>query len=95
MEKRISLRQVIFWLIILGFSISLVITVLDMQVKLSESERKRDSLQEQVELIEVENKELERRINTDVDEEQLERDAKQYHDYVGENERVFIDMSGS
>lgn len=76
-------------------AVYLIGTLLDMQVKLGERQKELSALQQQVELQEVENKELERKISAGLDDEKLEREARETLDYAGENERVFIDISGS
>ena len=94
-KKKKGWKAILLGIVLGFFAVYLVVSLLDMQVKLSQREKELADVQQQVEVQEVENKELERRISTGMDDEKLERDAKEQLDYAGEDERVFIDMSGS
>lgn len=71
------------------------VSLIDMQVTLSARAQERDELQQRVETQRIANKELERQIAAGVDEEYIERVARDKLDYVYPDERVFVDISGS
>lgn len=89
-RKHIVLRILISILFIWGFAV-----LVDMQMTLSERRQERDELLRQYELQRLDNKELERQIAAGLDEDYVERFARDYLGYVSPSERMFIDISGS
>jgi cell division protein FtsB len=98
MPRKKIRKSLILRFCILAFVIYAAVMIVDMQVTLTEQQRHLDVLSMNRDAQFLENKELERRIgeNQDgMDEEYIERVARDRFDYVYPDERVFYDISGS
>jgi cell division protein FtsB len=98
MPRKKNRKSLILRFCILAFVIYAAVMIVDMQVTLTEQQRHLDALTSTRDMQFLENKELERRIgeNQDgMDEEYIERVARDRFDYVYPDERVFYDISGS
>lgn len=89
-RKNMILRLCIF-LFVAWAAVQLV----DMQVSLANRRQELVVLADRVEVQRVSNKELERKLATNVDEEYIERVARDQLDYAYPEERVYINTSGS
>jgi cell division protein FtsB len=94
-EKKKSRKSILLRLIVPVLAVYAVVVLVDMQVTLSQKKLERDELRQQHEVQRLENKELERQIAAGVDEDYIERFARDNLDYVSPDQRVFIDISGS
>ena len=93
-RKEVSRKSFILRLCIVAFVAYAALLLVDMQVNLSEHKRNLEVLDEHLEVQRLENKELERRLSQDVNEEYIERMAREM-EFVAPDERVFIDISGN
>lgn len=89
-RKNIIMRVCIF-LFVAWAAVQLV----DMQVNLMDRKQEAVVLAERLEVQRIANKELERQLAAKVDDEYIERVARDQLDYVYPEERVYINISGS
>jgi len=69
--------------------------LVEMQINLTQKKQELDSIRGRVETQRLANAELERELTMGLDEEYIERYARDYLGYVAPDQRVFIDISGS
>lgn len=94
-KKEGSRKNFILRLCIFAFVAYAALLLVDMQITLSERKQDLDALQVQLEAQRLANKELERQLIQGVDEEYIERVAREKLEFVAPGERVFIDVSGN
>jgi len=71
------------------------VLLIDLQVTLASRKQELAELQQQYEEKRIANKELELQLQQGMDEEYVERIAREKLDYVAPDEKVYIDISGS
>lgn len=94
-KRKKSRKSVILRICIIAFTFYAAVMLVDMQVTLSERRQDLDELKQAYENQRLENKELERQLDMEMDDEYIERIARDKLDYVYPDERVFVDISGS
>ncbi len=82
-------------LCVFGFAGYLVVTLIQLQVEISQRQKELEEVKQQVEEQRIENKELERILMSDSDEKYIERIAREKLGFAYPDERVLIDVSGS
>lgn len=90
-KKKSIIRRVGFVVLVIYVCFMLV----DMQVTLAERNEELSALKNQHELQRIENKDLQRQLSIEYDDEEIERIAREQLEYVAPDEKVFIDISGS
>jgi len=93
MKRKTSIRKIVVRLFLAVFAVYAVISLVDMQVGLAQRKQELAELQVRLEITGFENKELKRRLSTEMDASEIERIARELG-YVAPDERVFIDISG-
>ena len=93
MKQKTSIRKIIVRLFLAVFAVYAVISLVDMQVALARRKQELLELQTRLETTGFDNKDLKRRLATEMDEGEIERIARELG-YVAPDERVFIDISG-
>lgn len=88
-------KNVILSVIIALVVVYVVFLMVDMQVSLAAKKEELQLLEQEYEIRRMENKDLKRQIANGVDEEEVERVAREQLEYVAPEEKVFIDISGS
>lgn len=94
-KRQAAKRSVILRLCIFTFVAYAAVMLVDMQVNLASRKQQAEELEQQVNAQLAANKDLERKIAGGVDEQDVERIARDQLDYVYPDERVYIDTSGS
>jgi cell division protein FtsB len=94
-EKTKSRKSLLLRLILAFLAIYAVVALVDMQITLVQKKQELVELESKAEAQRLANKDLERELTADPDEDYIERYAREYLDYVAPDERVFIDISGS
>ena len=72
-----------------------IVVLVDMQMSQAQKKQELADIAAQVEQQRLLNKEMKRRLASDLDEGYIERRARDELDYVAPDEKVFIDISGS
>ena len=95
-KKKRKLRYLLIYLAAIGFVFYAVITIIDQSVKISEKRAELSELQQQINVVEIESNYLEKVQNFQGDElaEYMEKIAKEDLGYVGDGERIFINVAG-
>jgi len=94
-KKKKTRKNFIFRVCVLAFAAYAAILLIDMQVTLGQKRQELEELKKQYETQRLTNKEAARHLEDGVDEETIERIARDELGYVAENEVVFYDISGS
>ncbi len=94
--KKHKLRYVLLTLAVIGFVFYAVITIINQSVKIAEKRAELSELQQHINVVEIESGYLEKVRNYKGAElaEYMERIAKEDLGYVGEGERIFINVAG-
>lgn len=93
-EKNVR-KNLILRLCVFAFAVYAAITLVDMQVEITNRRQMLETMRRTNEIQRMVNKDLKRRINDGLDAETIERLAREKLDYVYPEEHVFIDISGS
>ena len=95
-KQKHRLRYILLCLVAIGFVFYAVITIIDQSVKISEKKAELSELQQQINVVEIESNYLEKVQNYQGDElaEYMEKIAKEDLGYVGDGERIFINVAG-
>lgn len=88
-------KKWLYWVVFLCVIVYVVFQIYDMQSTLTSKQQELEVLQIQYETQQVANKELERKLESRDNQEQLERAAREKLRYASPEEQVFMDMSGS
>ncbi len=89
-RKSIVLRVCVFLFVAYA-----AVLLIDMQINLAGRRERLNALKEEYEEKRIANKELELALQQGMDEEYVERIAREKLDYVAPDEKVYIDISGS
>ncbi|MCL2034428.1 MAG: septum formation initiator family protein [Oscillospiraceae bacterium] len=89
-RKNIILRICIF-----AFVVYAAFILVEKQAEIAMGQQMLETMQNSVEIQRLKNKELARQLENDMDEETIERIARDKLDYVYPDEIVFFDISGS
>ena len=89
-------RYLLLYLAAVGFVFYAVITIINQSVRISEKKAELTELQQQINIIEIQSDYLEKVRNYKGKDlrEYMEKIAKEDLGYVGEGERIFINVSG-
>lgn len=95
-KKRVRLHYFILLLAVVGFMFYSVITIINQNVKIADKKEQLKDLNQQINVVEVNSKYLEKVQNYDDDElsAYMEKIAKDELGYISEGERIFINVSG-
>ena len=90
------MRYVLLYLAAIGFVFYAVITIINQNVKIAEKRAELSDLQKKINVVEVESDELEKVRGYEGKEltDYMEKKAKDELGYVGEGERIFINVAG-
>lgn len=94
--KRRKKRYILLYLAIIGFAFYAVITIINQNVKIAEKKAELSELQQQIKVVEIQSQYIEKvqgykgRQLSDY----MEKIAKEQLGYVGEGERIFINVAG-
>lgn len=80
---------------IFAFVVYAAVQLVDMQINLSSRKQELADLSVQLETQRLANKDLERQLAQGVDEDYIERAARDKLEYVADDETVYYDISGS
>lgn len=94
-RKKTSRKNLIFRICIFAFVAYAAVLLIDLQVTLASRKQELAELQQKYEEKRIANKELELQLQQGMDEEYVERIAREKLDYVAPDEKVYIDISGS
>lgn len=94
--KRRKKRYILLYIAAIGFAFYAVITIINQNVKIAEKKAELSELQQQIKVVEIQSQYLEkvqgykgRQLS-----EYMEKIAKEDLGYVGEGERIFINVAG-
>ena len=95
-KKKHRMRYVLLYLAAIGFVFYAVITIINQNVKIAEKRAELSDLQKKINVVEVESDELEKVRGYEGKEltDYMEKKAKDELGYVGEGERIFINVAG-
>ena len=96
-KKRHKKRYFLLYLAAFGFVIYAVITIINQNVRIAEERAKLSELQQQINVIEIQSNYLEKVQNYKGKDlkEYMEKIAKEDLGYVGQGERIFINVAGN
>jgi len=80
---------------IFAFVVYAMVHLIDMQINMVSRRRQLVELEQRVEAQRIANRELERQLAQGMDEQYIERIARERLGFVAPNETVYIDISGS
>jgi len=84
-----------FRICIFAFVIYATVLLIDMQINLGHRRRQLSELEQRVENQRIANKELERQLSQNMDQQYIERIAREMLGFISPDETVYIDISGS
>ena len=96
-KKKRKKRYLLLYLAAIGFVFYAVITIINQNVRKAEEKAKLSELQQQINVIEIQSDYLKKVLNLKGKEraEYMEKIAKEDLGYVGEGERIFINVAGN
>lgn len=89
-------RFILLYLAIIGFVFYAVITIINQNIQIAEKKAELQDLQQQISVVEIQTQYLDKVQGYEGDElkEYIEKIAKEELGYVGEGERIFINVAG-
>ncbi|MCH5297628.1 MAG: septum formation initiator family protein [Ruminococcus sp.] len=89
-------RHILLYIAIIGFVFYAVITIINQSVEISKKRIELQNLQQQINVVEIQTQYLEKVQNYTGKEleEYIEKIAKEDMGYIGEGERIFINVAG-
>ena len=94
-KKKGGRKSLMLRLCVFAFMVYAAILLIDMQIDIANRNRQLTELQQRVENQRISNKELERQLAMGMDQEYVERIARERLGFIAPDETVFIDVSGS
>ena len=96
-KKRHKKRYILLYIAAIGFVFYAVITIINQNVRIAEEKAKLSELQQQINVIEIQSEYLEKVQNYKGKDlaEYMEKIAKEDLGYVGQGERIFINVAGN
>lgn len=94
-QKKKNGKNIILRICIFAFVVYAAVQLVDMQITLGNRRQELEELRVRYETQRLANKDLERQLAQGVDEEYIERTAREKLEFVAPDERVYIDISGS
>ncbi len=82
-------------LCLMVFTFYIVVCLVNSQIDISKKRDELESIAEKISIQEVENKKLERIINSDKDDEYIEKLAREKLNFAYPDEKIYIDISGN
>lgn len=95
MQKNKAKKSLILRVLVFVFLVYSAIMLVDMQVNIAQNKQNLEELSLRRESMRLANKEIERELEGGVDQDYIERIAREKLDFVDPDEQVFIDISGS
>ena len=95
MQKGKAQKSLVLRVLVFAFLVYAAVVLVDMQVNIADNRRQLEELTVQREQMRLVNKEIERELASDIDQDYIERIAREKLDFVDPDEQVFIDISGS
>ena len=95
-KKKRKKRYILLYLAAIGFAFYAVITIINQNVKIAEKKAELSELEQQINVVEIQSQYLEkvRGYEGKQRSEYMEKIAKEDLGYVGEGERIFINVAG-
>ena len=95
-KKRRKKRYIFLYLAAIGFAFYAVITIINQSVKIAEKKAELSELEQQIKVVEINSQYIEkvRGYSGEQRSEYIEKIAKEDLGYVGEGERIFINVAG-
>ena len=95
-KKRRKKRYILLYLAAIGFAFYAVITIINQSVKIAEKKAELSELQQEINVVEIQSQYLEkvRGYTGQQRSDYIEKIAKEDLGYVGEGERIFINVAG-
>ena len=95
-KKKRKKRYILLYLAAIGFAFYAVITIINQNVQIAEKKAELSELQQQINVVEIQSQYLEKVRGYEGEQlsEYMEKIAKEYLGYVGEGERIFINVAG-
>lgn len=95
-KKRRKKRYILLILAVIGFAFYAVITIINQSVKIAEKKAELSELEQQINVVEIQSQYLEkvRGYSGQQLSDYIEKIAKEDLGYVGEGERIFINVAG-
>lgn len=95
-KKKRKMRYLLLYIAAIGFAFYAVITIINQNVKIAEKRAELSELQQQINVVEIQSKYLEKVQKYEGQElsDYMEKIAKEELGYVGEGERIFINVAG-
>lgn len=89
-------RHILLYIAIIGFVFYAVITIINQSVEISKKRVELQNLQQQINVVEIQTQYLQKVQNYSGEEleEYIEKIAKEDMGYIGEGERIFINVAG-
>lgn len=89
-------RHILLYIAIIGFVFYAVITIINQSVEISKKRIELQKLQQQINVVEIQTQYLEKvqHYTGEELEEYIEKIAKEDMGYIGEGERIFINVAG-
>lgn len=89
-------KHILLYIAIIGFVFYAVITIINQSVEISKKRIELQNLQQQINVVEIQTQYLEKVQNYTGEEleEYIEKIAKEDMGYIGEGERIFINVAG-
>lgn len=94
-KKKVGRKSLMLRLCIFAFVVYAVVLLIDMQIDIANRNRQLNELAQRVETQRISNKELERQLAMGMDQEHIERVARERLGFIAPDETVFVDVSGS
>lgn len=95
-KKKHRLRYIFLYLAAIGFAFYAVITIINQNVRIAEKKAELSELQQQINVVEIQSKYIEKVRGYQGQElsDYMQKIAKEELGYVGEGERIFINVAG-
>lgn len=95
-KKKRKKRYILLYLAAIGFAFYAVITIINQNVQIAEKKAELSELQQQINVVEIQSQYLEKVRGYEGEQlsEYMEKIAKEDLGYVGEGERIFINVAG-
>lgn len=94
--KRHKKRYLLLYLAAIGFAFYAVITIINQSVRIAEKKAELNDLQQQINVVEIQSQYIQKVQSYEGEElsEYMKKIAKEELGYVGEGERIFINVAG-
>lgn len=95
-KKKRKKRYILLYLAVIGFAFYAVFTIINQNVRIAEKKAELSELEQQINVVEIQSQYLEkvRGYSGEQLSDYIEKIAKEDLGYVGEGERIFINVAG-